>query len=994
MKLILLLFSIFPLIVCGQQAVTPILPLPDHIEYREGSYVFPQELRVYAGKAKRTCRYMATELEKRFGIRVVQVGSQQRADCVLLNASRNSQSEAYALTIRPRNLEIQADSEKGIFYGVQSLLQLMAGSQEHPVQVAAQCITDAPRFGWRSFMLDEARFFKGEVEVLRLLDVMAELKMNVFHWHLTNDQGWRIESKKYPLLTEIGSKRRDSQADNFQSQTYIGEPHEGFYTQEQIKRILAYARERHIKVVPEIEMPGHASAAIASYPWLGSSDEKIEVPIRFGKLYAVYNVIDPKVQTFLKDVVDEMIQLFQCDIIHIGGDEVRFNQWEANPLIADYKQKRGFSSFMDIQIEFTNQMSRFIQERGCRMMGWNEILGKNLHTDDNISFADPSQKIASNVIVQFWKGELEEMRKAAENGYQLVNSFHEYTYLDYSYETTPLRKTYEFDPIPQGLPQEYEKNVMGIGAQMWGEFIPTVESMNKLLYPRVAALAEVGWSKRKNEYEDFLRRVSGMGDRWRSQGIEMTDLKACEGTADLKVALQEDSVSLLRNPCMGWGVYDDANDEVQNAEDYWTAQDKAARQYASFFYVRWRWSDMEPEEGQYAWLYDENYKKLIQGALDRGLKLCFRVYDNGQDNLRAGTPEYVRRAGAKGYKVEGLQGRLWTPYPDDPVYQKKMEKFVAAFAKEYDNPDIVDFVDGYCLGWWGECHHVVLQDKSKLEQVFDWYTTLYSTHFKRTLLLLPFGSEVGFEAEKRIAIDRKGYGMRRDGLGSMWYSDAEREIVSQLYGRTLFVGESCYWGPSDDDKKPFALDTRYKLNSWRETYEQTYRHAMEGHFNTLDLRELPEAKRWTELAPDLVQKFIIQGGYRIHPTAVTLPTRASVNGVKEITHEWINSGNGYLPNNLPGWNYKYKPAFALFNQQGELVKYWMDSAAEPSEWLQHKKQRYTFPVTFSDLPKGTYQWAVAIVDWTNGMQPGIKLAIRDKKELNGWVLLGTSLIVE
>ena len=275
------------------------------------------------------------------------------------------------------------------------------------------CIRD--RFSWRSFMLDEARFFKGEEEVCRLLDVMAQLKMNVFHWHLTDDQGWRIEIKKYPLLTKIGSKRRDSQSGGFNSEIYIGEPHEGFYTQEQIKRILAYAKERHIKVVPEIEMPGHASAAIASYPWLGSSDEKIEVPVRFGKLYSVYNVIDPQVQTFLKEVVSEVLDLFQCDVIHVGGDEVRFNQWEANPMMVSYKKEKGFTSFMDIQIEFTNFMSRFIQEHGCSMMGWNEILGKNLHKDDHIAFADPSQKIASNVVVQFWKGELDEMRKAAEN---------------------------------------------------------------------------------------------------------------------------------------------------------------------------------------------------------------------------------------------------------------------------------------------------------------------------------------------------------------------------------------------------------------------------------------------------------------------------------------------------------------------------------------------------------------------------------------------------
>ncbi|MCS2823903.1 beta-N-acetylhexosaminidase [Bacteroides ovatus] len=523
MRQILLLLCFLPLVLHGQAKITPILPLPDHVEYQEGTFLFPKELRVYAEQATATFQYMKAELEKRFDIRVLQIRQQEKADCILLNTHRNSQSEAYILTIKSSYIKMQADTETGLFYALQSLIQLMDGTRERPMRLAVQCIEDMPRFSWRSFMLDEARFFKGEEEVCRLLDVMAQLKMNVFHWHLTDDQGWRIEIKKYPLLTKIGSKRRDSQSGGFNSEIYIGEPHEGFYTQEQIKRILAYAKERHIKVVPEIEMPGHASAAIASYPRLGSSDEKIEVPVRFGKLYSVYNVIDPQVQTFLKEVVSEVLDLFQCDVIHVGGDEVRFNQWEANPMMVSYKKEKGFTSFMDIQIEFTNFMSRFIQEHGCSMMGWNEILGKNLHKDDHIAFADPSQKIASNVVVQFWKGELDEMRKAAENGYRLVNSFHAYTYLDYSYEDIPLHKAYEFDPIPKGLPQKYEKNIIGIGVQMWGEFIPTVERMNEQLYPRIAALAEVAWSNRKSDYDHFLSRLIGVKERWRSLGIQIKD---------------------------------------------------------------------------------------------------------------------------------------------------------------------------------------------------------------------------------------------------------------------------------------------------------------------------------------------------------------------------------------------------------------------------------------------------------------------------------------
>ena len=199
-----------------------------------------------------------------------------------------------------------------------------------------------------------------------------------------------------------------------------------------------------------------------------------------------------------------------------------------------------------------------------------------------------------------------------------------------------------------------------------------------------------------------------------------------------------DSKSLIRNPAMGWGLYDDASGEVQDADVYWKVQDFAARKYASFFYVRWRWSDMEPEEGRYAWKYDENFKKLIHGAMERGLKICFRVYDNGQDNLKPGTPEFVKQAGAKGYHVHSGVIKHWTAFPDDPIFQEKWSNFVKAFAAEFDNPDVVDFVDGFSIGAWGEAHSIRLIDSSKLNEVFDWYTSLYTESFKHVLVALPF----------------------------------------------------------------------------------------------------------------------------------------------------------------------------------------------------------------------------------------------------------------
>lgn len=456
-----------------------------------------------------------------------------------------------------------------------------------------------------------------------------------------------------------------------------------------------------------------------------------------------------------------------------------------------------------------------------------------------------------------------------------------------------------------------------------------------------------------------------------------------------QITFTEDTTSLLRNPCMGWGLYDDASNEVQQADEYWKAQGEAASKYGSFFYIRWRWSDMEPEEGKYAWLYDDNYKKLIQGAIDRGLKLCFRIYDNGQDNVKQSTPDYVRKAGAKGYTVNGggEAGKLWTPYPDDSVFQEKLTRFVEAFAKEYDDPGRVDFIDGYSLGWWGECHHIVLQNPANLETVFDWYTTLYASHFKNIILTLPFGSQIGFNTEKRIAIDEKGYAMRRDGLGSMWFSDGEQKIANEVFGKTLLVGESCWWGCSTDDCRPFRSDERYRLDTWRDVYELTYKQAIENHFQTLDLREMPETKGWTERANDLVVKFIAKGGYRLSPSEISVPSRLGKKGKATITHTWKNTGNGYLPNNLKSWNFKYKPAFALIDPEGNVAYTWIDEEAEPSGWFSGETYRYTKEIEGIGIPSGKYKWAVAIVDKTKGNLPGIQLAIQGQHTVHGWTVL-------
>ncbi len=503
----------------AQSAKEVVLPMPNSVKMTEGTLTLKKSVSIHEVGAEKVLNYLTPELKERFELQTKKKKSGAQLN-LIVQQDADMDKEEYLLDITKKGITITGSDATGIFYGVQSLLQLMdAGKQEGEIVLASQEIKDKPRFSWRSYMLDESRYFFGEQEVYRLLDVMAELKMNVFHWHLTDDAGWRIEIKQYPKLTEIGSKRKDTEIGTWGSGKTSGVPHEGFYTQKQIKEILKYAKERHIKIIPEIEMPGHASASVAAYPWLSTKNEQIEVPVKFGKHYYTYDVIDPRVQEFLKNVVSEVIELFETDVIHIGGDEVRFDQWEVDADMIAHKKAKGYSSFMDIQIECTNMMSRFIEEKGCRMMGWNEILGKNLHVGE-IKFSEASTKIAPNVVVQFWKGDLKELVSAAKQGYRLVNSLHTSTYLDYGHKNITLKKAYDFNPIPRGLDKAYHKNIIGSGCQMWTEWTPTVKDIERQTFPRLAAYAEIGWTNLDvKNYDNFVKRLKPIVKDWEAEGI-------------------------------------------------------------------------------------------------------------------------------------------------------------------------------------------------------------------------------------------------------------------------------------------------------------------------------------------------------------------------------------------------------------------------------------------------------------------------------------------
>lgn len=455
------------------------------------------------------------------------------------------------------------------------------------------------------------------------------------------------------------------------------------------------------------------------------------------------------------------------------------------------------------------------------------------------------------------------------------------------------------------------------------------------------------------------------------------------------VTFTPDSTSLIRNPAMGWTMYDDANDSVAKAAVYWAAQNEAANKYASIFYMRWRWSSMEPEEGKYAWLYDSNFKALVKGALDRGLKLAFSIYIDGQDNIQPGTPDYVKQAGAKGYMVDKLGGgKNWTPYLDDPVFQQKFTTFVRAFAAAFDNPAIVDYVDGYNLGWWGEGHHLVFKDTANKEPVFDWIINLYASSFKKVLLSITFGSEIGIPLEEKVALNANGYAIRRDGLGSSWFSQTERDYVKSKFPQIPFFAESCYWGCHTEDCRPWAADAVYgkKWNGWKDVYTQVYTDAVSAHANTLDLREEVETQGWTTIAPELVRNFVRFGGYRLTPVQLSVPSVIRSGETFQIGHYWKNSGVGVCPNNNQRWNYKYKVAFALIDKNNKVAAILKDEKADPAAWVRGTDGKYILESRVN-IAAGDYKLGVAIIDTSADDQPGIRLAIDKENKIGNWTVV-------
>lgn len=407
-------------------------------------------------------------------------------------------SEGYRLEITAQSIQIIGATVTGVFYGIQSLRQLLpvdiATNPAANCQIPCQVIEDYPRFSWRGFMLDEGRHFHGKETVLRLLDVMALLKLNIFHWHLTEDQGWRIEIKQYPRLTDIGAHRRGT-AQNLLDvirNKHDGVPHSGYYTQADIQEIVAYAAARHITVVPEIEMPGHAKAALAAYPEYSCMGGPFEVNTRFGISPDIYCAGKEETFTFLQNILDEVLALFPGPYIHIGGDEAPHKRWKKCPDCQQRMADEGLHTERELQTYMTNRMAHYLATNNRQLVGWNEALDEKLHPD---------------AIIQYWMRNKKGVIEAIRQGRQVVISSFLVHYLDHAYSLTSLRKIYDTEPVFKELDEQAAQNVIGVEAPLWSEWVPNRARLDYQAFPRLVALAEIAWTQSAHKsYADFRGR--------------------------------------------------------------------------------------------------------------------------------------------------------------------------------------------------------------------------------------------------------------------------------------------------------------------------------------------------------------------------------------------------------------------------------------------------------------------------------------------------------
>ncbi|MYR44232.1 beta-N-acetylhexosaminidase [Streptomyces sp. SID5910] len=510
--------------------MTELIPAPRAVEEpAHGAVPLDRDTTLWAAPGTETAeRWLRATLGAAFAL-PLRPGAQDSAGVRLL-LDDALEPEAYRLSVnRDRGVEIRGGGPAGVFWGAQSLRQLLGPEafRRAPLRPGAtpgipyQVVEDAPRFRWRGMMLDVARHFMPKEGVLRYLDLMAAHKLNVLHFHLTDDQGWRVEIKRYPKLTETGSWRARTKYGHRASPLWEDKPHGGFYTQDDIREIVAYATERHITVVPEIDVPGHSQAAIAAYPELGNTDVVDTASLTVWDTWGVCeNVLAPTDTTlrFYEGVFEELLELFPSEFVHIGGDECPKGQWQRSPAAQERIKELGLAGEDELQSWFIKHFDRWLTARGRRLIGWDEILEGGL---------------AEGAAVSSWRGYAGGVA-AARAGHDVVMCPEQRVYLDHRQdagedEPVPigfvrtLEDVYRFEPVPPELTPEEAAHVLGTQANVWTEVLENQARVDYQVFPRLAAFAEVAWSALPapgaRDFADFERRMTAHYRRLDALGV-------------------------------------------------------------------------------------------------------------------------------------------------------------------------------------------------------------------------------------------------------------------------------------------------------------------------------------------------------------------------------------------------------------------------------------------------------------------------------------------
>ena len=495
-----------------------IIPMPQSLVQQQGAFRLSGSTSLGAAspEAKTIAEFFAAKMRTATGYDIT-VGESGNIT-LKLDESLDVNDEGYQLDVTGDAVNVTAKTPQGLFYGMQTFMQLLPAEIESAQKVSgiawtaqAVSIKDEPRFGYRGIMLDPCRHFMPAENVKKFIDVLSLFKINRLHWHLTDDQGWRIEIKKYPELTQIGSKRKETVIGH-NSGTYDGKEYGGFYTQDQIRNVIDYAAERHITIIPEIDMPGHQLAALATYPELGCTGGPYDVWGQWGVADDVICAGNEKSMQFLEDVLSEVIDLFPSEYIHVGGDECPKVRWEKCPKCQARIKAEGIkgdkkhSAEEYLQSYVISRMEKFVESKGRHIIGWDEILEGGL---------------APNATVMSWRG-MDGGIEAAKQKHNVVMTPNTYVYLDYyqSADTDlepdaiggylPLEKVYSFEPTA-GISPEDQKYVIGAQANLWTEYIPTFSQVEYMIMPRIDAVADIQWSDpSKKDYQTFLPRVARM----------------------------------------------------------------------------------------------------------------------------------------------------------------------------------------------------------------------------------------------------------------------------------------------------------------------------------------------------------------------------------------------------------------------------------------------------------------------------------------------------